>query len=288
VADDDNAPTRCGNTPAQPWIESVAVSCRMPMTRSSVLLLVLAACGDDAAAIDAGTTSDASSELDCPGVFDCVTLCADGDDPCVEACVGRGSAPAVALVNDVLACAQRNACTDEACLSMRCGPELLACAGTPADGGVGDGATGCDGTGKPEMTGPITGLEPSYLRGDPIDIGVPVDEDTARVIVGIYQVGTTLYLGGTAEDAAPSSTRTLSFFAGVAGGKTGTFYLSVELCSTSVCTTPFVRNTYQRADRTAPMLAPGETYAQTRELVGGPAMPETCATTIPIRSFTIE
>ena len=138
------------------------------------------------------------------------------------------------------------------------------------------------------MTGPIQGLQASYPAGDPIEIGVPVDEDTARVIVGIYEVGSTLYLGGTAEDTAGSTTQTLSFFAGVAGGAVGTFYLSVELCSTSVCTTPFVRNTYQRADRTQPMLDPGETYAQTREFVGGDAMTLTCSSPIPIQSFQID
>jgi hypothetical protein len=143
----------------------------------------------------------------------------------------------------------------------------------------------CDGAGKPEMTGPIVGLEESYLAGDPIDVGIPIDEDTARVIVGIYEVGTVLYLGGTAEDAS-STTAQLSFFAGVADGETGTFYLSVELCSTAVCTSPFVRNTYQRADREVPLTS-GETYEQTRENVGGPADPRTCPTDIPIQSFEI-
>jgi hypothetical protein len=161
---------------------------------------------------------------------------------------------------------------------------------TTDDGNTTSGSEGgaeCDATGKPEMTGPIMGLEPSYLAGDPMDVGVPVDEDTARVIVGIYEVGSELYLGGTAEDVAGPDVRQLSFFAGVADGEIGTFYLAVELCSTMTCTTPFVRNTYQRVDRTAP-LADGETYVQTREFVGEPAMPETCATDIPVQSFLIE
>ena len=78
--------------------------------------------------------------------------------------------------------------------------------GGPSDddgsGGSGGGAS-CDGAGKPEMTGPISGLAVSYAAGDPIDIGVPVDEDTLRVTVGVYEVGSTLYLGGTAEDSSP-------------------------------------------------------------------------------------
>lgn len=155
-------------------------------------------------------------------------------------------------------------------------------------GGTGVGGESCDEPGKPEMTGPITGLDVSYVAGDPIDIGVPVDEDTKRVIVGVYEVGTTLYLGGTAEDTTGAATMPLSLFAGVADGETGTFYLSIELCSTSVCTTPFIRNTYQRADRTAPTLETGETYDQTREFVGEAAMPVTCPSSIPIQSFTIE
>jgi hypothetical protein len=55
-----------------------------------------------------------------------------------------------------------------------------------------------------------------------------------------------------------------------------------------VCTTPFVRNTYQRAELTAPALASDESYLQTRENVGGPDLLETCPSAIPIQSFLIE
>ncbi len=163
--------------------------------------------------------------------------------------------------------------------------------GSPSTGGEsavgGAGGASCSSDGKPELTGPITGLSESYLAGDPIDISVPHDEDTARVIVGIYEVGSALYLGGTAEEASAGAT-SLSLFAGVADGETGTFYLSVELCSTSLCTTPFVRNTYNRADKLAPELAAGETYVQTRENVGTPADVQACASEIPIQSFEIQ
>jgi hypothetical protein len=263
------------------------------MRSSSVggfLILLFSACGDDdRPAGDAGASLDGgATELDCPQVFDCVSVCADGDDPCVEACIGRGSAAALVLANAVLECADRNGCTDEDCLAASCGPELVACAGSsPVDGGLGDAGPSCESAGRPEMTGLLTGLAPSYLAGDPIEVGVPVDEDTARVVVGVYEVGSELYLGGTAEDVAGSSTATLSLFAGVAGGETGTFYLSIELCSTRVCATPLVRNTYQRADRTAP-LASGETYLQTREEIGGSALPEICPSSIPIQAFEID
>lgn len=161
--------------------------------------------------------------------------------------------------------------------------------GGETGGGGGTGGNECDRSGKPEMTGPIQGLQPSYLAGDPIDIAVPVDEDTARVIVGVYEVGSELYLGGTAEDTTGSTAQALSLFAGVVGGETGTFYIAVELCSTSVCTPPFIRNTYQRVDRTLPMLEAGETYEQTWEDVGGgPAIPHGCPSPIPIQSFQID
>lgn len=183
-------------------------------------------------------------------------------------------------------------------LSTACGDEegdgsdgTTSGAGSGASGGTGSGGgggSGCDGAGVPEMTGPIQGLQPSYAAGAPIDISVPVDEDTARVIAGIYEVGTTLYLGGTAEDTSGPTAQSLSFFAGVADGAVGSFYLSIELCSTSVCTPPHIRNTYQRADRTAPTLDPGETYIQTREQVGGDGTPETCSTSIPIQGFEIQ
>lgn len=166
-------------------------------------------------------------------------------------------------------------------------------AGTTAvdtDATMGTGSTGepeCDPVGRPEVTGPIVGLQASYLAGDEMEIGVPVDEETVRVIVGIYEVGSDLYLGGTAEDFAGPTTAQLSFFAGVVDGEVGTFYIAVELCSTSTCTSPFVRNTYQRQDRLAPF-ADGETYEATREFVGQPAMTEMCPTDIPIQTFLIE
>jgi len=266
----------------------------------SVLLLVVAACGGrggstpmDGGGVDAGGADGGGAALDCPGIFDCASLCADGDDPCVNACIARGSADANARATDVVTCALAYGCTDETCLGASCASELAACAGTtPADGGVPmvDGGTPLPActplTGVPELTGPIAGLSASYGAGDPIHVSVPVDADTARVIVGVYEVGTTLYVAGTAMDVASSSSADLMLYAGVAGGATGTFYLSVELCSTSVCTTPFVRNTFQRADRTDPTLS-GESYVATRENVGGAAMTTACTTTIPIQSFTI-
>lgn len=119
-----------------------------------------------------------------------------------------------------------------------------------------------------------------------MQVTVPVDEDTRRVIVGIYEVGSTLYLGGTANDVEPSSTASLDLYAGVRDGKTGTFYLSVELCSTTVCTSPMLRTTYQRAERTS-SLSDGETYLETREEVGGSTLPVDCLSDLQIQPFSI-
>lgn len=244
------------------------------------------ACDDDdgMATVDGGSPMDSGgspdgggSALDCPGFYDCIGECPD--EPCVDACVARVSPDSEALIIGLSTCVDDNGCEDESCIEAFCTPELEACAG---------GMLTCQPlSGVPELTGPLTGLLASYVAGDPMTIGVPVDEDTARVIVGIYEVGSSLYLGGTAEDVAPSSTATMNLFAGVADGATGTFFISVELCSTSVCTTPFIRNTYDRVDRTDPSLV-GEAYFATRENVGGPAMPMSCATDIPMQAFSIE
>jgi len=158
--------------------------------------------------------------------------------------------------------------------------------GEPSDSGEPDAGSDCDGTDKPEMTGPISGLKSSYQAGDDIDVSVPIDEDTARVTVGLYEEGSERYLGGSAADVSPGSTAQLSLYAGVEG-ESGTFYLSIELCSTEVCTAPFVRNTYQRADRAIPF-EDDETYEATRENVGGMDLVEACPSSIAIQSFTIE
>jgi hypothetical protein len=186
--------------------------------------------------------------------------------------------------------------------SLRHGSFLLAvalfgCGDDTATGSTGDaggsggttssaGGADCNEDGKPEMTGPITGLKASYQAGEAFEIGVPVDADTKRVIVGVYEVGSVLYVAGTAKEAT-SGTTNLSLFAGVKDGEIGTFYISVELCSTSVCATPFVRNTYNRADTSAD-LAPSEKYVQTRENVGTPANRKTCPTDIEIQTFEIQ
>lgn len=217
------------------------------------------------------------TELDCPGIFDCAAVCAD--DPCVEACIDRGAVEALELVQAVLVCAEESSCTEETCLEANCAAELAACAG--------EEPPTCDRPGVPEMTGPVLGLAATYIAGDPIHVSVPVDEDTARVIVGVYEVGSNLYLGGNAEEATPSSTVPVSLYAGVRDGETGTFFLSIELCSTSLCTPPFIRNTYDRADREAPPIS-GERYQATNEYVGGDAMTQRCPTAIGIQSFEIQ
>lgn len=158
-----------------------------------------------------GSDGGPGSPLDCPAFFDCAGECPD--DPCLDACVARVTPAAEPIILDLLTCIDDNDCEDESCLETFCSPELAACAGAPLpDGGLPDGGT--DGAttcaplaGVPELTGPLSGLRASYAAGEAMEVGVSVDEDTARVIVGIYEVGSSLYLGGNAEDVAPDHPR---------------------------------------------------------------------------------
>ncbi len=227
-------------------------------------------------------TRDGGGTLDCIAIFDCAGGCADGDDPCVNACLNRGTAESVAQATALAECANEAGCTDEACLASSCSDEVLACAGsTPADGGVPDaGGASCTSTaGVPELTSALTGLAPSYASGDDITVSFSVDGDTRRARLAVYDYGsTTLLLQNWAEDVAPSSTVTATLTAGVVGGPSGTYYLTVELCSTSECNTPVVRNTYARAGTDT-------AYSETRLLSPGT---ESCAGSIPIAPFTID
>jgi hypothetical protein len=155
-------------------------------------LAAAAACGDDSSApVDAGANPADAGGLGCPELFDCVAACADDDDPCVTACIESGTEEAVARANDLAVCAQSAGCSDEACLSANCAPQVLACAGAepPPDAGV-----ACDGVGFPELTGPLTGLAPSYTGGDEITVSVPYDADTGYVRLAVYDYATSTTL----------------------------------------------------------------------------------------------
>ena len=60
-------------------------------------------------------------------VEQCDSQCSD--PLCVRRCGDQGTPEAAGLHNAVVDCAQRNGCTDEACLRTSCGPEADACQG---------------------------------------------------------------------------------------------------------------------------------------------------------------
>jgi hypothetical protein len=217
--------------------------------------------------------------LTCPELFDCIAACAEGDDPCVDACIARATPTALEDANALADCANMFACADEDCITMNCAAEVLECAGTtpPPDGGVTCG----DGAGWPELTGPLTGLAPSYASPTDIDVSFPVDEDTvyARLTVYDYDTTTTL-IQNWAETVTPGSivNATIGLAAGV---PSGTYYLTVELCSTDACALPVSRNDYERDGASTD-------YYETR-YTNPTAMREgPCPTAIPIQTFTID
>ena len=65
--------------------------------------------------------------LDCVQLDGCVSACESGDDPCVNTCLGRGRPRSAQLLRDVIDCADRSGCHDEACVLAACGDELRRC-----------------------------------------------------------------------------------------------------------------------------------------------------------------
>ncbi len=62
-------------------------------------------------------------------VGNCDATC--GDPLCVRNCTSQGTAEAQTQHTAVVDCAQRNACTDEACVRAHCAAEAEACEGAP-------------------------------------------------------------------------------------------------------------------------------------------------------------
>lgn len=238
--------------------------------------------------VDSGGTTllDGGPGLSCPELFECIDACADS--ACEDACIERGTPEGLVLAGALAACADENSCTTEECLSASCGAELLACAdvmpapdgGTPDDAGMPDGGgTSCSpGVGIPQLTGPPSGLAATYAAGATIDVVLPVDEDTRRATISIYEYGSTLTLGSAATEVT-TGTATFSIPAGTAAAPSGTYYLQIDLCSTSLCASPLARNLYDR-------MGADTGYTETRTQTG--AGPEVCASTIPITTFAIE
>lgn len=70
--------------------------------------------------------SEATGALTCSEI---VTRCdaACGDPLCIQSCTQQGNPSGAQLHANVVACAQQNACTDEACIHEKCSAEANAC-----------------------------------------------------------------------------------------------------------------------------------------------------------------
>lgn len=121
--------------------------------------------------------------------------------------------------------------------------------GNGASGG-GSGNAGpvyVDGDGFPELTGPLT-HQGSASAGDTLMVGIPVDADTAWVRLAIedYATSTTL-VQNEADEGGPSTTVSIDIEIPVGtSAPPGTYYMTVELCSSATCVDPFKRVVYER------------------------------------------
>jgi hypothetical protein len=67
--------------------------------------------------------------LTCGGIVTCWSACKDGDEPCLEACLEKGSAKGKADLDALITCGNTNMCKGvSGCLQQKCGPQLAACA----------------------------------------------------------------------------------------------------------------------------------------------------------------
>ena len=133
----------------------------------------------------------------------------------------------------------------------------------------------------PQLTGALSGISASYAKGGAMTVSLPVDADTRRAQITIYDYNSPLQLGSSAAEVTPGSTATIYINAGTGTAPSGTYYVSVDLCSTSLCTTPLQRNLHERKALSA------TAYTETRT-ISGMGIVETCTTGIPIQTFQIQ
>jgi hypothetical protein len=115
---------------------------------------------------DGGTA--AATALTCGGIFDCADQCEKAGTDCSDACLAKGSPAGTASANGLVACAESNSCSDEACIREKCATEVKACVasaggnnGTPIEGEVPAGSVPSD------LIGRWGGNEDSYeFRAD--------------------------------------------------------------------------------------------------------------------------
>lgn len=98
------------------------------MLRVLLCALLVGCLAQAQAAIDPPATGGGT--LSCGEIVaQCDAQC--GDPLCVRRCGDQGTPEASRLHDAVVDCAQRNGCTDEACIRASCGPEADACQGPP-------------------------------------------------------------------------------------------------------------------------------------------------------------
>lgn len=115
-----------------------------------------------------------------------------------------------------------------------------------------------DGDGFPELTGTPTS-ESTISAGETLHVQVPVDADTAWVRLAVEDYPTSIVLvQNWADEGGPSTSveAEVTIPDGTSAAP-GTYYFTVELCSTGGgCTDPFQRVFYER-------LGEGSTYGRT-------------------------
>lgn len=229
--------------------------------------------------------------LDCPGVFSCAESCTD--EFCIDACISRATPQALQLAQAVAVCSKANNCSTSNCLAVNCPNEVNACRGftTLPDsgmpgGGAGDGGTSATPTcvptnGVPELTAPLSAINASYAGGTYIDPIISVDGDTRRVRLAVYDyANSTRLLQNWAEDVTGPTTVTAHIPAGVKGSMPDTYYLWVELCSTSICTLPTTITRYSHKGTAG-------VYTETRST--NPTSSEsTCRSPYSVVPFTVQ
>lgn len=160
---------------------------------------------------------------------------------------------------------------------------LPGCTSTEGDDDTGPDPAFVDGDGFPELTGTPTS-EASIAKGETLHAQVPVDGDTAYVRLAVEDYATSVVLvQNWADEGGPSTTVAADVEIPIGSSAApGTYYLTVELCSTGGgCTNPFKRVSYER-------LGAGTTYRRTDfdspplTQVGEPR-----DSTIPIQTFDL-
>lgn len=154
--------------------------------------------------------------------------------------------------------------------------------GSPT-GETGGAAVYVDGDGFPELTGPV-GLSPATLApDDTLTVEVPVDADTAWVRLAIEDYPSSLSLvQNWAEEGGPSTTVQAEIVIPIGtSAPAGTYYVTLELCSSATCVDPFRRVAYER-------LGDGATYGRT-DYDSPPLtqLGDTWDSTIPIATFEL-